>query len=130
MFNASHTRTAPAVTTASYTRSYSTGCCATRPAPTPVRAAPPPPPVRYVPPVAQTVSLDLASFSGGVGNGVDGGYYGGGGGYISVGGGARFSGVLSARASAYTFTSGGGKWHGGGKPGGGGCGCTGGGKGH
>lgn len=71
------------------------------------------------------VQLDLASFSGGVGNGVDGGFYGGGGGAIIIGGSRSFSGVLSHSASSFTFRS-----RGGGKKrrGGGGCGkCMGGG---
>lgn len=76
------------------------------------------------------VKLDVASFSGGVGNGVDGGFYGGGG-AIFIGGDKRFSGVLQSRASQFTFQnrSRGGKKRGhGGKRGhhgggGGGCGC-------
>ena len=73
------------------------------------------------------VQLDLASFSGGVGNGVDGGFYGGGGGAIIIGGSRSFSGVLSHSASSFTFRS-----RGGGKKRrrGGGCGkCMGGGMG-
>ncbi len=75
----------------------------------------------------QQVTLDLASFSGGVGNGVDGGFYGGGG-AIFFGGGQRYSGVLQHGASAFTFQrrGGGGKKRGGkkyGSHGGGGCGC-------
>ena len=73
------------------------------------------------------VRLDMASFSGGVGNGVDGGYYGGGGGII-ISSGRSFSGVLSHSASSFTF-----RGHRGGKRrrggGGGGCGCMGGGMG-
>ncbi|MCF6329026.1 MAG: hypothetical protein L3J02_04420 [Henriciella sp.] len=65
-----------------------------------------------------TLTLDLASFSGGVGNGVDGGFYGGGG-IIILGGDRRFSGVLSHAASAFTFRQR--------RGGGGGCGCMGGG---
>jgi hypothetical protein len=75
------------------------------------------------------VKLDVASFSGGVGNGVDGGFYGGGGG-IFIGGGKSYSGVLSHAASQFTFRQRGGKKRGhGGKRGGhhggggGGCGC-------
>lgn len=70
---------------------------------------------------ASEVRLDMASFSGGVGNGVEGGFYGGGGGIIITGG-SSFS-VLSHRASSFTFQhrhrGGGGKkrWRGGG------CGC-------
>ena len=71
------------------------------------------------------VRLDMASFSGGVGNGVDGGYYGGGGGII-ISSGRSYSGVLSHGASSFTFRGHrGGKRRGGG--GGGGCGCMGGG---
>lgn len=74
------------------------------------------------------VQLDLASFSGGVGNGVDGGFYGGGGGAVIIGGSRSFSGVLSHSASSFTFRSrGGGKKR---RGGGGGCGkCMGGGMG-
>ncbi|MEL6860907.1 MAG: hypothetical protein AAGL11_03650 [Pseudomonadota bacterium] len=60
------------------------------------------------------VRLDLAGFSGGVGNGVGGGFYGGGGAIILTGG-QSFSGVLNHGASVFTFNrrhSGGG--HGGG----------------
>jgi len=72
------------------------------------------------------VRLDVASFSGGVGNGVDGGYYGGGGGIV-ISSGRSYSGVLSHGASSFTFRSNrGGKRRGGG---GGGCGCMGGGMG-
>ncbi len=69
-----------------------------------------------------TLTLDLASFSGGVGNGVDGGFYGGGG-IIILGGDRRFSGVLSHAASAFTFRQR--RTHRSG--GGAGCGCMGGG---
>ena len=56
------------------------------------------------------VQLDLASFSGGVGSGVDGGFYGGGGGAVTIGSSRSFSGVLSHSASSFTFRSrGGGK---------------------
>ena len=56
------------------------------------------------------VQLDLASFSGGVGSGVDGGFYGGGGGAVIIGSSRSFSGVLSHSASSFTFRSrGGGK---------------------
>lgn len=69
------------------------------------------------------VRLDMASFSGGVGNGVDGGFYGGGGGAIILASGRSFSGVLSHGASAFTFSHG--KRGGGNKRygGRGGCGC-------
>ena len=72
------------------------------------------------------IQLDLASFSGGVGNGVDGGFYGGGG-AIVIGSGRSFSSVLTHSASSFTFRSrGGGKK----KRRGGGCGkCMGGGMG-
>jgi len=67
------------------------------------------------------VQLDMASFSGGVGAGVDGGFYGGGG--IVIAGSSSSSRVLSHSASRFTFRSG----HRGGKKrrhgGGGGCGC-------
>mgnify|MGYP001801787144 CR=1 FL=1 len=64
----------------------------------------------------QGIHLDLASFNGGVGNGADGGCYGGGGGAIIITGGQRFSGVLSHPASRFTFRNRGGgkKRHGGG----------------
>jgi len=72
------------------------------------------------------VRLDMASFSGGVGNGVDGGYYGGGGGIV-ISSGRSYSGVMSHSASSFTFRSKRrGKRRGGG---GGGCGCMGGGMG-
>ncbi|MEO1303425.1 MAG: hypothetical protein AAFV37_00525 [Pseudomonadota bacterium] len=69
----------------------------------------------------KTVHLDMGSFTGGVGAGIDGGFYGGGGGAVIITGGRRFSGVLSHRASSVTFRSshrGGGKKHGGKKGGG------------
>lgn len=74
------------------------------------------------------VRLDTASFGGGVGNGVDGGYYGGGGG-VFISSGRSYSGVLSHSASSFTFRGhrrGGKRRRGGG---GGGCGCMGGGMG-
>lgn len=73
------------------------------------------------------VRLDMASFGGGVGNGVGGDFYGGGGAVI-IGGGRSYSGVLSHAASSFTFRSNrrGGKKRGGR---GGGCGCMGGGMG-
>ncbi len=69
------------------------------------------------------LTLDLASFSGGVGNGVDGGFYGGGS-TVILGGDRRFSGVLSHAASSFTFRQR--RTH---RGGGGGCGCMGGGMG-
>ncbi|MEM7640173.1 MAG: hypothetical protein AAF269_14050 [Pseudomonadota bacterium] len=72
------------------------------------------------------VQLDMASFSGGVGNGVDGGFYGGGG-TLFISSGRSYSGVLSHGASRFTF-----RGHRGGKRRGGGggeCGCMGGGMG-
>ena len=70
------------------------------------------------------VQLHMASFSGGVGNGVDGGFYGGGG-AVFISSGKSYSGVLSHGASRFTFRGHrGGKRRGGG---GGGCGCMGGG---
>ena len=98
-----YTRTVPATTTTRRTRSA---------ARTRTVAAP------------SALTLDLASFSGGVGNGVDGGFYGGGG-TIVLGGERRFSGVLSHAASSFTFRQR--RSHrGGGGGGGGGCGCMGG----
>lgn len=66
------------------------------------------------------VRLDMASFSGGVGNGIEGGFYGGGGAVVITGG-SSFS-VLSHRASSFTFQH---RYRGGGKKRrrGGGCGC-------
>ena len=67
------------------------------------------------------IQLDMASFSGGVGAGVDGGFYGGGGTVIA--GSSSSSRVHSHSASRFTFRSG----HRGGKKrrhgGAGGCGC-------
>lgn len=68
------------------------------------------------------VRLDMASFSGGVGNGVDGGFYGGGG-TVFISSGRSYSGVLSHGASRFTFRDN----RGGKRGGGGGCGCMGGG---
>ena len=76
-------------------------------------------PVRTVQRVeTSTVQLDMGSFSGGVGAGIGGDFYGGGGAVIITGG-KRYSGVLSHSASSFTFRS-----HRGGKKrrGGGGCG--------
>lgn len=69
------------------------------------------------------VRLDMASFTGGVGAGVDGGFYGGGGGAIVISTGRSFSGVMSHSASRFTFRGhrGGGKKRGGKR--GGACGC-------
>lgn len=50
------------------------------------------------------IRLDMASFTGGVGNGVTGGFYGGGRGVVLLTGGKRYSGVLSHNASAFTFS--------------------------
>lgn len=70
-------------------------------------------------PAPAAVRLDMASFSGGVGSGVTGGYYGGGGG-VFISSGRSYSGVLSHSASNFTFRGQrGGKRRGGG----GGCGC-------
>lgn len=52
---------------------------------------------------APAASYDFTGFDGGVGAGIDGGYYGGGGGFIVSGTGPRFSGVLNSRAAAFTF---------------------------
>lgn len=83
-------------------------------------------PVRKVQRVeTRTVQLDMGSFSGGVGAGIGGDFYGGGGAIIITGG-KRYSGVMSHSASSYTFRSH--RSHRGGKKrrrGGGGspCGC-------
>lgn len=53
--------------------------------------------------VAPAPVYDFSGFSGGVGAGIDGGYYGGGGGFIVTGASPRFSGVLSSRAASLTF---------------------------
>lgn len=105
----------------------------TRAAPTTTRTVTrrAPAPVRTVA-VPQQMTLDLGSFSGGVGSGVDGGpVYGGG--FVSLGSEPRFSGVLDSRAAGLTFQQRGGDRGGkkrrGGKRGhhgghhGGGCGC-------
>ena len=63
-----------------------------------------PAPVRYLPPAPVSLRLTdgtVYALNGGVGAGVKGDYYGGGGTYIA--GGARYSGVLSASASRFTF---------------------------
>lgn len=74
---------------------------------------------RTAAPQSSDFTLDMASFSGGVGAGVDGGFYGGGG-AVLISSGRSYSGVLSHSASSFTFRSG----HRGGKNrGGGGCGC-------
>jgi len=93
---------------------------------TTTRRAAPPRRVETRRATSNEVRLDMASFSGGVGNGVDGGYYGGGGGIV-ISSGRSYSGVLSHGASRFTFRNRGGKRRGGG--GGGGCGCMGGGMG-
>jgi len=64
------------------------------------------------------VDLDISSFDGGVGNGVDGGYYGGGGGFAYASASSSAS-ALSHAAASFTFNGsfrggGGGKHHGGG----------------
>lgn len=111
-------RSAPTRTTRTYTRKAAP-TVTRRSSTTTRRIAHPTRTVR----TASEVTLDMASFSGGVGNGVDGGFYGGGG-TVFIGGGQRFSGVLSHGASSFTFRRG----HRGGKRrGGGGCGgCMGG----
>ena len=70
----------------------------TRPVP---RPAPRPVPQPRPAPVQQ-VSLDLGSFTGGVGAGIDSGFYGGNG-FIPIGPSRSFSGVLDAPAAAFTF---------------------------
>lgn len=76
---------------------------------------------------SSAVTLDMGAFTGGVGNGVGGGFFGGGG-TVFFGADQRFSGVLQAPASRFTFQQrrrGGKKGHHGhhGHPGKGGCGC-------
>ncbi len=117
-------RSAPSRTTRTYTRTAQPTVTRRSTSSTTRRVAAPTRTVR----TSSDVTLDLASFSGGVGNGVDGGFYGGGG-TVFIGGGQRFSGVLSHGASSFTFRRG---HRGGGKRGhggGGGCGCMGGGMG-
>ena len=98
---------------------YSTGgsCC--------LQAAPPPPPMRtvvYKQPAPRDLSIDISGFTGGVGSGVDGGYYGGGGG-VFVYASANASASASASASMRFSFKGGfkGKRGKGKKGGGGGC---------
>ena len=65
---------------------------------------------------SSAIQLDMGSFTGGVGAGVDGGFYGGGGAVVITSG-SSFSRVLSHQASSFTFRSshrGGGKKRGGG----------------
>ncbi len=81
-------------------------------------------PVRTVQRVeTRAVQLDMGSFTGGVGAGVGGDFYGGGGAVI-ISSGRSYSGVMSHTASSYTYRSHRG-YRGGGKKrrGGGGCGC-------
>ena len=52
--------------------------------------------------IQREVKLDIGSFNGGVGAGINGGYYGGGG-FVAVGSSRSFSGVLDASASVFTF---------------------------
>ncbi len=59
------------------------------------------PPVITRPPVQQA-SLDLSGFSGGVGSGISGGFYGGNG-FVPLAPVRRFSGVLDSPAAAFTF---------------------------
>ncbi len=94
------------------------------------RHAPVSPPV-YQPPVSappapQPARFDFGGFTGGVGSGVGGGYYYGGGGTVILNNAPRYSGVLSHRASVFTFRQRGGG--GGGKPHRNPCGGCGGGK--
>ena len=75
------------------------------------------------------VTIDIAGFDGGVGNGVDGGYYGGGGGFAYASASSSASAFSSATAALTFqggFRGGGGKKH----HGGGGCNKCGGGGGH
>ncbi|MEM5515830.1 hypothetical protein WNY37_02640 [Henriciella sp. AS95] len=113
--------------TRTYVNRYTTGgeCCGdTRPTPRPVVTSRPPVLVE------RGMRINISGFNGGVGSGVDGGYYGGGGGF------AYASASSSASATSYAAASltfrggfrGGGKKHkgggchvcGGGKKGGGG----------
>lgn len=73
----------------------------TRPPVTPRPPVRPRPPVAPRPPVQQA-SFDLSGFNGGVGAGVNGGYYGGGG-FVAVAPTRSFSGVLDSAASVFTF---------------------------
>ncbi|MCB9970664.1 MAG: hypothetical protein H6847_04095 [Hyphomonas sp.] len=89
--------------------------------------APPPPVVTRVVAPPPAPAYDFSGFTGGVGASIGSGYYGGGGGFI-VEDRTRYSGVLQASASAFTFNqkvkrvSRGHGGHGG--HGGGGCGCN------
>ena len=71
------------------------------PAPAPARSYTPAP-TRISAPAPSAPSFNLASFTGGVGAGLGGGYFGGGGGFIQTSR-APFSGVLSSPAAALTF---------------------------
>lgn len=74
--------------------------------------------VKTAAPAPKGLTLDISGFNGGVGAGVDGGYYGGGGGAIILTGTKSFSGVTQHAAFRSTYRSGGK-----GKKMGGGCGC-------
>ena len=94
------TTTTPRTTTcpSGYTRDNRGQCIRltqTRPAPAPRPVAPRPAPV-------QQASMDLTAFTGGVGAGISGGYYGGNG-FVPLAPVRRFSGVLDAPGSAFTF---------------------------
>ena len=113
--------------TRTYVNRYTTGgeCCGdTRPVPPP----------RYIPPaprppllVERGLRIDINAFNGGVGSGVDGGYYGGGGGFAYASASSSASAMSSAAASL-TFR---GSFKGrGGKKGKGGCNVCGGGGHH
>lgn len=107
--------------TRTYVNRYTTGgeCCGGTPRPVPPRPAPPPVLVQ------RGLRIDASSFSGGVGSGVDGGFYGGGGGFAYASASASSSASAMASASAaLTFRGG---FRGGGKKGGG-CHVCGGGK--
>lgn len=110
------------------------------PPPRPVTYAPAPP-VTYARPqnvsyarYERSISLDIGAFNGGVGSGVDGGYYGGGGGFAYASASSSAS-AFSSAAAAISFsgrfgggkgkhhkggcnTCGGGGWKGGGHHGG------------
>lgn len=110
--------------TRTYVNRYTTGgeCCGGTPRPAP---PPPPPVVVQKTRIERGMVIDIAGFDGGVGSGIDGGYYGGGGGFAYASASSSASAFSSASA-ALTFRGGfkgGGKHRGGKKRGGGGCGC-------
>ncbi|MEM8998313.1 MAG: hypothetical protein AAGF23_26250, partial [Acidobacteriota bacterium] len=60
--------------------------------------------VKTAAPVPKGLTLDISGFNGGVGAGVDGGYYGGGGAVVFAGT-RSFSGVTQHAASHVAFRS-------------------------